>query len=81
MTTKELKEEVKTLKSGLIFYQNEFEKVIEKKKRFNAKIKTILWCEYYHFFNQKDEKEEAKIIMDEIEKIVKKIESLESEDQ
>lgn len=81
MTTKELKKEVKTLKSGLIFYQNEFEKEIENKKRFIAKIKTILWQEYYHFFNIKEEKEEAKIVMDEIEKIIGKIEELESEEQ
>lgn len=81
MTTKELKEELKSFKNGTKYYQNEFEKQIEKNNQFKTKVKSILWQEYYHFFNIKEEKEEAKIIMDEIEKIIGKIEELESEEQ
>ena len=51
------------------------------KNKFKTKVKSILWQEYYHFFNIKEEKEEAKIVMNEIEKIIGKIEELESEDQ
>lgn len=81
MTTKELKEELKSLKSDAKYYKNEFEKEIEKGRRFKIDVKTILWSEYYYYFNHKEEHKNAKIIMDEIEKLIGKIEELESEEQ